>query len=155
MIRWDEDPIWSQYHLEIYKSFDFDYGFGIISGESPVPKSDKSILINSYCRLQLAHIFHGSVVLFFIESLRGVGSPLLNAELGFPKLHHIPPRCYSYLEDLVADRPFLINDEGLRKIRGLQGLSDSIFRVPDELHEKEGLVVLGIRNVHEKTQETV
>lgn len=91
------------------------------------------------------------VILFQLENLIEVGSPLYHCEDG-STLYHLPRMTYTFIDELIKETEFLLSYSLLSKIVNANKVYDSIFTILEKEWDDTGLLVIG-RYTHE-TQKT-
>ena len=118
--------------------------FGIIAigqlGE--IPQSDVDRKVRAYIQFHIAIAPDVPVIMFEINGYADTGSPVFSNEAC--TLFHLPPYLYPRLDEIVADKAFLVSEELLKEIINNRQAYNSIFEILAKKHQETGLVAIGI-----------
>ena len=111
---------------------------------SPNVSENVELKIDMFLKYHLAFRPDVPVVLFELEDLHNVGSPLYRYQ--DIVLYHLPPTVYELLDDSVKETDFIISHKLMVKLIETNKVYTSIFQCLLEVQQNDGLNVLGFLN---------
>lgn len=101
-------------------------------------------LARTFINVHLAIVPNVPVLLFQIDPDAEVGSPIYNLNTEGSQVHHIPPRCYAYLDEIAVEAPYIVSLSVVSRILERNRANKSIFDGWEEERSEHGLFLLGV-----------
>lgn len=133
----------SQFQISVCKSELHELEFALVfPPDTNDPIDTQEQLCDAFIKYHLAIKPNCPVVLFQLETLLNVGSPLYQGTC--PTIYHLPPSCYDSIEGFIHEGVFCVSQSYLIHVIEAGKLNHSLFSLLEPTRQELGLNVLGI-----------